>query len=276
MHRLLYFIRKSYVAIIFIILEIIAIRSYAYSTPYTQARLLKASNSIVRGVYGTFSDIGNYFSLRKENRQLTERIAELENRLDILQANQDDIRPYDVAISISQQYEYIAARVVSNSINRPQNFITINKGLNDGVKLNMAVLSPEGYAVGSIVDCSENFSIAKSLLNTSFKVGGRLSVDGSIGTLCWDGVDSQCANFEEVSKYASVKEGDMVVASGFSYYFPSDVVIGSIESVSLHENRTTYDCRVRLAADFSRLSNVILVNNNSADEAQSLDPYKHQ
>ncbi|MBQ7855784.1 MAG: rod shape-determining protein MreC [Alistipes sp.] len=268
MHKLLYFIRKTYVAIIFVILEIIAIRSYAYSTPYTQARLLKASHSVVRGMHSAIQGVGEYFSLRRQNIMLTERIAELENRLDAIESANPDI---EFEVTAMHRYDYIAARVVSNSINRPQNFITIDKGLNDGVKLNMAVLSPEGYAVGSIVNCSENFSIAKSLLNNTFKVGGRLSEDGSIGTLHWNGGDAQMAIFDEVSKYANINEGDMVVASGFSYYFPPEVIIGTIESVEFPENRTTYDCRVRLAADFSRLSNVILVSNNMADEAQSLD-----
>ena len=268
MHKLLYFIRKTYVAIIFLILEIIAIRYYAYSTPYTQARLLKASNSIVGEIHGVIKGVGDYFSLRSENVKLAERISELENRLDAIQSAGQETA---FEVNTMHKYDYIAARVVSNSINHPQNFITINKGLNDGVKLNMAVLSPEGYAVGSIINCSENFSIAKSLLNTTFKVGGRLAQDGSIGTLHWNGGDSQMAIFDEVSKYANINEGDMVVASGFSYYFPPEVIIGVVESAELQENRTTYDCKVRLSADFSRLNNVILVSNNSASEAQSLD-----
>ena len=78
MQKLIYFIRKTSVAIVFVILEIIAIRIYAYSTPYTQARLLMASNSVVGWVHASFAGISSYFSLRKENVSLTERIAELE------------------------------------------------------------------------------------------------------------------------------------------------------------------------------------------------------
>ena len=55
MQKLLLFIRKTGVAIIFIILEIIAIRCYAYSTPYTQARILVWSNRVVGYVYSTFA-----------------------------------------------------------------------------------------------------------------------------------------------------------------------------------------------------------------------------
>ena len=267
MHKLLHFIRRSYVAIIFIVLEIIAIRSYAYSTPYTQSQLLATSNSVVRYVHSLFNSAGSYLSLRSENIRLTERVAELENRLDALGKSNIEIDPL---APMFQQYEYLAASVVSNSVNRAENYITLNKGMADGVRINMAVVTPEGYAVGTVVNCSENFSIARSMLNTSLRVGGRLSEDGSIGTVGWEGGDSQIVDFREVPKYANIEEGDIVLASGFSHYFPPEVVIGTIESFRLADKTTTYDCRVRLSADMSRLYNVILIKNNTADEAMEL------
>ena len=210
MHKLLYFIRNSYVAIIFIVLEIVAIRSYAYSTPYTQSQLLSTTNSVTRFVQSFFNDIGSYFSLRRENIMLTERLAELENRLDVLE---DGSIATDVAPNIFQQYEFMAARVVSNSVNRAENYITLNKGIADGVRINMAVVTPDGYAVGTIVNCSDNFAIARSMLNTSLRVGARLAKDGSIGTIGWNGGDSQIVDFSEVTKYAQVEVGDVVTAT---------------------------------------------------------------
>ena len=127
--------------------------------------------------------------------------------------------------------------------------------------------------MGTIVNCSENFSIARSLLNTSFRISARLAEDGSIGSVHWNGGDSQVADFDDVTKYAHITEGDVVVAAGFSHYFPSGVIIGKIERATLRENATSYNCRIRLAADMSRLSNVLLVKNNAAIEAQTLEEH---
>jgi rod shape-determining protein MreC len=272
MQKLVYFIRRTYVAIIFVVLEIVAIRYYAYSTPYTQARLLAGSNYAVRYIHNTFHGVKQYFSLRSENIRLTERIAELENRLDAV-GEYEAAMQEQMGMNAGHRYEYQPARVVANSINRPQNYITIDKGFNQGVAINMAVLSPEGYAVGTIVNCSENFSIARSLLNTSFRVSARLAEDGSIGSVHWNGGDSQVADFDDVTKYAHITEGDVVVAAGLSHYFPSGVIIGKIERATLRENATSYNCRIRLAADMSRLSNVLLVKNNAAIEAQTLEEH---
>lgn len=269
MQKLIYFIRKTGVAIVFVILEIIAIRSYAYSTPYTQARLLVWSNSVVRYVHSTFAGVSNYFTLRKENIRLTEHIAELENRIRVLEAVQPKS---EVPIEgVLQKYEYCSARVISSTTNRRRNFITIDKGFQDGVFADMAVMTPEGYAVGVVVDCSENFAVAKTLLNVDMRLGGVLADDGSHGSVVWRGGDTQIINFVELSKYANVKRGDLVRAAGFSHYFPKETIIGNIEEVELAENGTSYNCEVRLAADMDRLFNVVLVRNTGAGEAQALE-----
>lgn len=269
MQKLVYFIRKTAVAIVFIILEIIAIRCYAYSTPYTQARLLVWSNTIVRYLHSTCAGVSNYFALRKENIRLTEHIAALENKIQALEVSLPDKR---ISVEgVLAKYEYLSARVISSSTNRSRNFITLNKGIQDGVSIDMAVVTPEGYAVGVVVDCSENFAVAKTLLNVDFRIGGVLTNDGSHGAVVWGGSDTQIVDFVELSKYANVKEGDEVHAAGFSHYFPSEVVIGNIESVAWAENRTSYNCKIRLAADMGRVFNVVLIRNNNSGEAQALE-----
>lgn len=269
MQKLLLFIRKIGVAIVFVILEIVAIRCYAYSTPYTQARLLVWSNRVVGRVHATFAGVSNYFTLRKENIRLTEHIARLENRIRSLEASMPEEQRY--VEGVLQRYEYVPAKVVSSTTNRLRNFITLDKGFRDGVSADMAVMTPEGYAVGVVVDCSENFAVAKTLLNVDFRISGVLAEDGSHGSVVWRGGDTQIIDFVELSKYANVKEGDLVRAAGFSHYFPSEAVIGNIEKFELADNGTSYNCKVRLTADMGRLFNVVLVRNTGAGEAQSLE-----
>ena len=269
MYRLLYFIKKTYVAIIFIVLEIVAIRAYAYSTPYTQSRLLALSNSVFGGIYDAMDNMSYYFSLRKENMRLTARIAELENRVDSYREMLPE-RADSVAETM-HRYEYIAAGVIANSINRPQNFVTLDKGFKDGVSVEMAVLSPEGFVVGYVVNCSENYSVAMTLLNTNMRASGRLLSDGSSGSVHWSGGDPAVVDFDDVSKYAALKEGEPVVTTGFSHYFPQGLMIGTVESFELNASQTTYCARVRLAADIARLHNVLLVNNTAADEVRALE-----
>ena len=74
----------------------------------------------------------------------------------------------------------------------------------------------------------------------------------------------------ELSKYAEPQRGQEVVTTGFSQFFPENVLIGRIESVSMNETRSAYTVRVRLAADPARLTDVILVENRDACEILDL------
>ncbi len=269
MQKLLYFIRKTSVAIVFVILEIIAIRCYAYSTPYTQARLLVWTNSAVGYLHSIFTDVSSYFDLQKENVRLTEHIAKLENRIKTLEEHLPEEKV--LMDRVLQKYEYIPACVVASTTNHHRNFITLNKGFRDGVSSDMAVVTPDGAAVGVVVECSENFAVAKSLLNVDFRISGVLARDGSHGSVVWGGCDIQSVDFLELSKYADVQVGDVVHAAGFSHYFPKEVIVGHVEEVALANNGASYNCKVRLSADMGRLYNVILVRNTGAGEAKALE-----
>lgn len=267
MHKLIYFLKQIYIPVIFIILEITALAFYSTSSPYSQSRLMSINHYVTGWSGNIFLQMRSYFNLRKDNAMLNERIAELENRLNAYKSQ----LPTDVEISVDlQSHQYITGKVVSNTLNRPQNYIVINKGLSDNVRIGMSVLSPEGYAVGYITNCSQNFSIAQSILNTSFNVSSRLSKDRSMGLVSWNGGNPHLAKFSDVSKYATINIGDTVEAIDFSEYFPSGTIIGTVESMEMNDEQTMYTCTIRFAADIARIDNVLLVDGRDVDEVRHL------
>lgn len=271
MRKLIEFIRSIYVVVLFVALELTAVGYYARSTSYTQARLLARSNQLLGGIHGLFTGTRRYFALEEKNRSLLARIAELEETLALYREaeNFDRLNGYVEQLGASK-YRFITATVVANSINRRQNLITLNRGLRDGVTSEMAILSPDGAMVGYVMDCSERYAVAISILNTSFRASGKLAGSDYSGALRWDGLDQHYVLLEELSKYAEPKPGDEIITTGFSQYFPADVLIGWVESAELNEMRTSYTVRVRLAAELSRLTEVILVGNNDLQEIDDL------
>lgn len=271
MRKLIEFIRSIYVVVLFVVLEVLAVSYYAHSTHYTQARLLARSTRLVGGVHGFFAGIGHYFSLGRENRLLLDRVARLEERLaqyeEASTAARLDSYMQDIGES---KYRFAVASVVSNSTNRLQNLLTLNRGLRDSIQTEMAVLSPDGAMVGYVVACTDRYSVALSVLNTSFRASGKLADSDYSGAICWDGLDPHVVVLDELSKYADPKPGDEVVTTGFSQYFPPDVLIGWVESAALNETRTAYTVRVRLAAELSRLNDVVLVGNRDLYEIRAL------
>ncbi|WP_295940776.1 rod shape-determining protein MreC [uncultured Alistipes sp.] len=271
MRKLLEFIRSTYVVVLFVVLEAIAIGYYARSTHYTQARLLTRSNQVVGGLHSMSAGIRRYFSLGRENRDLIKHVAELKERLAMYEEAETAARldEYMQALGASK-YRFIAAAVTSNTINRAQNFIILNRGSDKDVVEEMAVLASDGSMAGYVVACSSRYAVAMSVLNTSFRASGKLENADYFGSVYWDGVDPHTVVLDELSKYADPQPGQKVVTAGFSQYFPPDVLIGWVESAELNETRTAYKVRVRLAAEMSALNSVILVENRDQTDIRDL------
>lgn len=283
MYKLIEFLRRIYVVLLFVIIEAIALYCYAQSTYYTQAKILARANSVVGGVQGAAFGVRHYFTLRGENQMLSEQIAQLESELEYYRQASASVKEEQIAegeidsvlMHSLVQYRYLTARVIANTINRRNNFITLNRGRIHGVTANMGVITPDGNMVGYVAACSDRYSVVVSLLNEDFSTGGKVVGDENnyVGTVAWQGGSPYVVHMTDLSKYADVEVGDEVIGSGTSHYFPSNlnVRIGYVEEMELNPNQTYYDVVVRLSADLSRLNNVILVENFDFGEVTALE-----
>ncbi len=273
MRKLIEFVRSVYVAVLFVILEVAALSYYAQSNAYTQARLLTRSNQVVGGVQGLFTRVRTFVSLGKENRALTERVAALEQELAAYREAeaQGDLRLLADTMR-RQAYFFSTARVTASTINRSRNFVVIDRGSRQGVELDMALLADNGAMLGYIVSVSKNYAVAMTLLDRHFQASGKLSHDPTYyGSIHWEGGDSRYVTMTELSKYADIHVGDQVVSTGFSEFFPPEIPIGEVDSFTLNEMGTYYTVKIRLAADLSSLSEVILAQNRDREEVKGLE-----
>lgn len=271
MLKLIEFIKKAYLPLLFVVLEIVAIHYYAHSNSYAEARLLSTSNAIVGGVYGSISGVGDYFGLRKRNRVLMAEMAALQNELTRYRESAVYDQLDSLGMEVESQYSYMTARVVRNTVSRQRNYLTLNKGLRDGVVTDMAVITPDGAMVGYVVSCSERYSVAISILNTAFNASGKLAGDGYSGSIYWDGFDSHRVKMHELSKYAPIEVGDTIVSTGFSHFFPEDITIGYVEQMEVDEPTSSLKLELRLAADMTRLQDVLLIKNIDIYELTALE-----
>ena len=283
MYRLIEFIRRIYVVLLFVLIQTIALSVYSSSTHYTRAKLISRAMGLTGGVDGVIASVQQYFGLNAKNEILALRVAELENQLDIYRQAVDTLQNREEALARINEatarqllhYRYMTARVITSTINSPHNFITLDKGEVDGVVNNMGVITPEGDMVGYVIDCSEHYAVVMPLINIDFRGGGRLDIDGDsenrIGAISWDGKDASRVKMTDLFEYANPKAGDKV--SSTSHYFPPmmRVNVGKVESIAKSKNQNTYEVVLRLAANFSSLDHLILVHNGRFDEVTSLE-----
>lgn len=272
MQRLIEFIRRIYVVLLFVLVEGVALWHYAISTPYAEAKILSRTTAVGGAVSGVVTDIGHFFSLPGENRMLTERIAVLEQTLererelysaDVLDAEQVAALNMD-----NIHYRYYPSRVTSITTNRQRNFVVLDKGVDDGIKPNMGVITPDRKLVGYIIFCSRHYSVALPVLSTDFNIGGRLVENRSACSVRWRGGSPHHVEIFDLSTYAAPKEGMAVEVS--SERLPDGVLIGHIESFEHNATQTAYSARLRLATDLSSLDNVLIVENTHYGEIEQL------
>lgn len=268
MLRILQFLYSLRSFLLFVLLEVVAIWLLVANNSPQGAAFFNSSNAVVGSVLETRSDIADFFSLAQANEALVVENARLLEQLKILSSDPDSTA-ISLDSALATNYEFIGARVISNSLRYAQNHLTINKGKNQGVKPGMGIFNESGV-VGRVKTVSNNYAVGISLLNTGLLVSSKIKTNEVFGSINWDGKDSKKAKMLYVPRHVKAEAGDTVVTSGFNAVFPKGIKIGVISSVSQSKDPNYLDIDIELTTDFSKISYVYLVENNQIEELDSL------
>ena len=270
MQPLFRFFLKYYNTFLFLFLEVIAFIIIINSTYYQQSVFFTASNSFSGSVYKIYNDITGYFDLKTTNKILAEENARLLNRQKSSFIKTDN-KIFVVNDTLYQQeYNYVSAKVISNTMNRVNNYLTLDKGFREGIKKNMGVISSQGI-VGIVKDVSENFCTVYSVLHSKSKISAKLKKGNNVGTIVWDGSDYRIVTMKDVPTHVKVTIGDTVISSGYSMMFPEGIPIGSVYSYDINKGKDFYEIKIKLFNDFNNISYVYIIKNLMKDELNDLE-----
>lgn len=270
MRNLLAFLAKYNHWMVFILLETIsAILLFQYNS-YQGSVWFTSANAVAGKALGAKAEIESFFSLSKVNEELTLRNLYLEQQAKTLaekltEATKDSDWMRSGQFEILKAYRLIPAKVVSNSLNSPDNLITINKGTSDGVEQDMGVACGSGV-VGVVYMASAHYAVVIPVLNLQSKISCRIRGREYFGYLSWEGGDTQTAFVDDVPRHAHFKLNEWVETNGFSSVFPPGISVGKIMHVYNSPDGLSYRLQVRLSTDFSRLRDVCVIDNRQIKE----------
>ena len=216
--------------------------------------------------------VTSYFHLRDINESLQERNAALEMELIELREQMSDLellRPDSLRQPALQQYSFVMAHVISNSISQPNNYITIDRGHIDGVSPEMGVIDQNGV-VGIVNVVGPHAARIISLLNPHMRLSCKLRGSGFYGSLVWDGKSPRFAVLEELPKHLTFHKGDTIVTSGYSAVFPEGIIVGTVEGLARDMSDSFVSLRIRLTTNFSQLSSVRVITNSMKEQIDAL------
>ncbi|HLP73761.1 MAG TPA: rod shape-determining protein MreC [Bacteroidales bacterium] len=268
MRNLLNFLARNNHLLIFLILEGISFYYLVTRNSYHNTRVMFTLRGVTQGIETKVVNARTYLHLGQINEGLAAENIALKNRIQAMMKKDTAVFHSVSDTALNQQYIHTAALVIDNSTNRQKNFFTINKGRLNGVAPDMSVISDEGIA-GVIVGCSDNYSIAMSVLNLDFRVSARLKKNGYFGSLSWDGKNYSHAILNEIPQHVPLNVGDTVETTGYSAIFPEGVMIGRISDFK-KAGGDFYTIKVELSTDFRRLHFVDVVGNIKKKEQLEL------
>ncbi|HEY1196347.1 rod shape-determining protein MreC [Flavobacterium sp.] len=268
MQQIFNFIIRNSNRLLFLLLLGISLGLTIQSHSYHRSKVISSANFLSGGVYEKINRVNEYLNLRAENDELV-----LENaRLKSLLFNKEDTTkpPTPDSIKGVKPSDIIVSKVIHNSYNTHENYITLNSGSKDGVKQDMGVINSLGI-VGVIDNTSPNYSTVVSILNMKSHINAKIKKSNHFGSLTWNGKSTGYVQLEDVPRLASIRKGDTIVTGGQSVIFPEGINIGTVDIVYKKEGTSFYVIKVKLFNDMTNLGHVYIIKSKGREELINLE-----
>lgn len=262
------------IVFLFLALEILSFAIYVNNERYAKSVFFSSSNSVVAGLYSASNYFIDFFKLRPDNEALSEENAQLKNKIlqleNKLMVYQDSTRSRTFFVDPEREYSFISAKIINNSTNKVQNFITLNRGSNDGITPDMGVVSSDGV-VGIVRNVSPRFSEVISVLNPMITISSKIVRNEYTGPLAWDAEDYRYARLLDIPRHVELQEGDTIVTSGLTATFPEGIPVGIIEKFDIKDGDAFFNIKIRLSVNFRVASQVNVIKYDNYEEQTTLE-----
>lgn len=274
MRNLLNFLIKYNYWFLFLLLEATSFVLLFRFNNYQQSVFFTSTNSIAGSLYELSGNITSYFHLKEVNEDLMDRNMHLEQRVAALTQLLRHSAEYTTRISslenVQAKYTIYKANVIKNTLNRADNYITLDQGERTGIRPEMGVVDANGV-VGIVFKTSPNYSLVIPILNSKSSISCKIVGSEYFGYLKWEGSDSRYAYLKDLPRHAEFNLGDTVVTSGYSAVFPEGILVGTIDDMRDSQDGLSYLLKIKLATDFGKVNSVRVIAREGQDEQKRLE-----
>jgi rod shape-determining protein MreC len=268
MQQIFNFIFKNSNRILFLLLLGISLALTIQSHSFHRSKIISSANFLSGGVYERVNNVNEYLNLRTQNDALAMENAQLKsllfNKKDTTQIQKLDslkgVKPTDIIVS----------KVIHNSYNVYENYLTLNSGALQGVKSDMGVVNSLGI-VGIIDNTSAHYATVISILNKKSQINAKIKKSNHFGSLIWNGKSTGFVQLIDVPRLAAIHKGDTIVTGGQSVIFPENINIGTIEKIYTDNQTNYYTLDVKLFNDMTNLGHVYIIKSKNREELINLE-----
>lgn len=269
MQKLFEFFTRYQRFILFLALELISLWLLVNHNKYQRSWYYTFSTNMTSGINKTQSNISGYFNLKETNEDLANQNAALVSEIQKYKNQLEDFKlSKNTAIQYSD-FDYLAAKVIKNSVYQDNNYILLNKGRIHGIDEDMGVVSIDGI-VGKVISVTDHYSTVQSFLHSKYEVSSQIKSSKLIGTATWKGGNIAKANLMYIPRHEHVVIQDTVITSGYNAIFPEGIIIGTIDKYSSPPNDMFLNIDLKLTTDFNKIQYVYVIRNRFKKERLEL------
>jgi rod shape-determining protein MreC len=268
MQQIFNFIFKNSYRILFLLLLSISLSLTIQSHSFHRSKVISSANYLSGGVYEKVNTVNEYLNLKTENDVLALENAKLRGMLFAY----EDTASTKIIDSVSEikLQDIIVSKVIHNSYNVYENYLTLNSGEVDGVKTDMGVINSLGI-IGIIENTSPKYSTVISILNKRTQINAKIKKSDHFGSLNWNGKSTGYVQLTDLPRLALIKIGDTIVTGGQSVIFPENINIGTIAKIYRAEQTNFYTLDVKLFNDMTNLGHVYIIKSKDRWEIINLE-----
>ncbi|SDH74521.1 rod shape-determining protein MreC [Myroides phaeus] len=270
MQQIINFFIKNSTKLLFLLLLVISFGLIIQTHSFHQSSFISSANGVTGYVYENVNDFKEYMHLKTENDALVLENALLKSIVYNSTSEQDSVEIKKLMPLERQEFSIIVAKVIRNTFNTKENYITIKGGSKQGIEKNMAVINSNGV-LGIIERTSNNYSTVQSILNVKSKINAKIKGSNHFGTLEWDGKNTGYVHLSDIPRLAEIYKGDTIVTGGDSTIFPENIPIGVIDKAYTNETSNYFTISVRLFNDMTNLGYIYVITNKDLEEINQLE-----
>jgi rod shape-determining protein MreC len=268
MQQIFNFIFKNSNRLLFLLLLGISLLLTIQSHSFHRSKIISSANFLSGGVYEKINSVNEYLNLKTQNEALALENAELKsllfNRKDTTAIQKLDslkgVKPEDIIVS----------KVINNSYNVYENYLTLNSGELQGIKPDMGVINSLGI-IGIVDNTSQHYATVVSILNKKSQINAKIKKSNHFGSLVWNGKSTGFVQLIDVPRLAAIRKGDTIVTGGQSVIFPENINIGTIAKIYIDNQTNYYTLDIKLFNDMTNLGHVYIIKSKNRDELINLE-----
>lgn len=223
----------------------------------------KGINSVGSSISGTFDLFHSKESLLAENKELKDKLDSLSYNNKILVSENNELENYRQLVNLNKKYpDYpkVAATVISRDGNNWFNVFYIDKGTEDGIDVDMNVISGNGL-VGIVSEAGKHYAKVRSIIDDKSNVSAMFEKTGETcivkGNM--ESIYNGYIDVEMISNSAKIKQGDEVVTSHVSDKYLQGLSVGYVKDIKTDAATLTKTARLTPSVNFDQLQYVLVI-----------------